>query len=170
MLKRLGAWAVYAYFALFLAIIVALGSYWNYLYATPEQPIAFPHKTHVQVVNLKCENCHLYTDKGRQAGIPSVQKCMECHQAVKTESPEIQKLTKYWEENREIEWAQIHKVPEYVYFSHKRHVTKGIPCETCHGQIGYEMVVHKAKSLSMGFCVTCHRQNNAPVDCYTCHK
>lgn len=170
MMKKLGAWVVYVYFLAFIGIILGLGAYWNYLYATPEQPIDFPHQTHVQKVGLKCEDCHQFADQGRRATVPSVEKCMSCHQAVMTDSPEIQKLTKYWEEKRPIEWAQIHKVPEFVYFSHKRHVAKGVACETCHGDVGQEMVVEKVRTLQMGFCVACHRQNNAPVDCYTCHK
>ncbi len=170
MMRRLGAWAVYVYFAVFLGIILGLSSYWDHIYATPEQPIKFPHKTHVEKVGLKCESCHLYADKSRQAGIPSVERCMQCHQAVKTDSPEIQKLTRFWKQRKPIEWAKIHKVPDFVYFSHKRHVTNGIPCQTCHGEVQAEMEVHKAKTLSMGFCVSCHRENNAPVDCYTCHK
>lgn len=170
MAKRLGALALYLYFGVFLLATAAFSYYWNSKKATPDQPIAFPHVVHVNKVGLKCLDCHQFADKARHATAPPISKCMSCHKTAVTDRPEIQKLTRYWEQKKAVEWAQIYKLPDYVYFSHERHVKKGVPCQTCHGQVQVLSTVHKARSLQMGWCVSCHRQNNAPVDCTTCHK
>jgi hypothetical protein len=57
-----------------------------------------------------------------------------------------------------------------VLFTHKRHIKKGIDCSECHGDMKVVEKVRQVRSLRMGWCVTCHRENNAPVDCWTCHK
>ena len=69
--------------------------------------------------------------------MPSVQKCMECHSRCATETPEIQKLTKYWNDKEPIPWNRVHRlrIRNHVYFSHKRHVANGVQCEQCHGQL-----------------------------------
>ena len=66
-----------------------------------------------------------------------------------------------------IPWVQIHKIPDYVYFNHSVHVTRGISCVECHGQINAMDEVYHAKPLSMTFCLDCHRhpeQRVRPLD------
>lgn len=161
---------LYGYFGVCFLAVAGLGTYWKTYKSIPPQPIAFPHKTHVSKVGLACTECHTYADKAKLPGIPPISKCMSCHKAVAVDSPEIRKLTEYWKQKKPIQWVRVNKLPDYVYFSHKRHVKRNIACQTCHGQIQAEMSVHKAKSLTMGFCVSCHKANQAPTDCYTCHK
>ena len=42
-------------------------------------------------------------------------------------------------------------------------------CVICHGDIGGMVKVRQVRSLKMGDCLDCHRQNSAPTDCTTCH-
>lgn len=172
MLKRFGPIVFYGYFGLFFIVTLGLSAYYSRYDGTPKQPIAFPHDKHASKLGLQCEQCHQYADKSKHAGAPPVEFCMSCHSNVFTDRPEIQKLTKYYEDKKPVEWAQLHKVPEWVYFSHKRHIAAGVACQECHGEVqaagGTEM--RKNKTLQMGFCVSCHRQKDAPLDCYTCHK
>ncbi len=66
-----------------------------------------------------------------------------------------------------IEWVRIHDLPDFVYFNHSAHVTRGIGCESCHGRIDKMEVVSQAKGLNMGWCLGCHRDPEAflrPVD------
>ena len=58
---------------------------------------------------------------------------------------------------RPIEWVQIHKMPDYVYFNHSVHVNRGVSCVECHGQINDMDEVYHAKPLSMSYCLDCHR-------------
>lgn len=57
-----------------------------------------------------------------------------------------------------VEWVRIHKTPDYVYFNHSAHVNRGISCQSCHGQVNEMEVVYQAESLSMGWCLECHRE------------
>jgi c(7)-type cytochrome triheme protein len=97
---------------------------------------------------------------------------MECHIAVRTDRPEIQKLTKYWEDKEPVPWNRVHRIRirNHVYFSHKRHVKADIKCEQCHGQLAAMAQVRQVSSLKMGWCVSCHEANQAPTDCTICHK
>ncbi|NQU09955.1 cytochrome c3 family protein [bacterium] len=135
-----------------------------------EQPIQFPHDTHVITVGLACIHCHTTADRSPEAGVPAVSVCMECHQKVKTDSPEIKKLTEHWNNEEPIEWTKIHQLPWHVRFTHKRHIKAGVDCAVCHGQVNTMTQVRQVRSLEMGWCVRCHQENRAPSDCWACHK
>ena len=54
---------------------------------------------------------------------------------------------------------RIHNTPDHVFFSHAQHVTAGqIECQTCHGPIEEMEVVKQYSTLSMGWCINCHRK------------
>ncbi|MEW6217246.1 MAG: cytochrome c3 family protein [Candidatus Bipolaricaulota bacterium] len=101
----------------------------------PSQPIAFRHQLHSEA-GIQCLFCHPNALRSDVAGIPSVQRCMGCHQTIATESPEIQVLTAYWERQEPIPWQRVMRLPDFVYFSHQPHLGAGINCETCHGDVG----------------------------------
>jgi hypothetical protein len=144
----------------------------------PEQPIAFPHQTHVQALGMNCLYCHYSANKSPDPGMPAVSTCAGCHSAVGPQRPasnlgpartsaEIQKLWKYADiagvmmpmgpKARPIPWNRVHKVPDYVQFPHMRHVDAGVTCQTCHGQIQtFKQPVYQQNSLNMGWCVNCH--------------
>jgi mono/diheme cytochrome c family protein len=137
----------------------------------PKQPIAFSHKLHAGAYEIDCKYCHVGTLKGKSATIPSVNICMNCHSAVKTESPQIQKLwaaadwqpeTKTYGPNQKpIEWVRIHNLPDLAYFNHAQHVVVGgIECQTCHGPVETMDVVKQYSLLTMGWCIDCHRKTD----------
>lgn len=58
-----------------------------------------------------------------------------------------------------IEWVKIHNLPDHVYFNHSQHVKVGKQqCQTCHGNIQEMNEVYQFSTLSMGWCVNCHRE------------
>jgi mono/diheme cytochrome c family protein len=127
----------------------------------PEQPIAFSHKLHVGEYEINCAYCHTGVYKGKQAGIPSANICMNCHNMIKRESPEIQKIYTALENDQPIEWIRVHNLPDLAYFNHAQHTNVGgLDCTNCHGEIPTMEVVQQAKSLTMGWCIDCHRQTN----------
>ena len=130
---------------------------------SPEQPIKFPHTVHVQQAKMNCQYCHFAANKSPDPGLPAVGTCMGCHQIVKTTSPEIQKLTKYWTDKKPVPWVRIHRVPKYVHFPHMRHVNAGVTCQSCHGQVQKMPQVFQYASLNMGWCVSCHVNGYDPV-------
>ena len=133
------------------------------------QPIAFSHQHHVTEMEIDCQFCHAYARRGPVAGIPSVQRCVGCHRQVLNDSPEVQKLMQYWEDETPIEWVRVHDLPDYVRFTHKRHVRAGVECQDCHGDVGSMEATRKVEELSMGWCLGCHQERQAPLDCLVCH-
>lgn len=101
----------------------------------PVQPIAFPHSRHVQIDGLDCQYCHNAARNSIHAGVPEVGMCMGCHTYVLKNSPEIKLLTEYWKRGEAVPWKKVHDLPDFVYFSHMRHVRAGVDCTECHGQV-----------------------------------
>lgn len=144
----------------------------------PDQPIAFPHTVHVQQLGLDCTFCHRNVTKGAAATIPAVGLCMTCHQTVGDGIAEVEKLRKTFTEGQPVDWVRVHRVPDHVHFVHEAHirfftarggVSAAAVCSTCHGDVGGMTKVRQVRSLKMGDCVDCHRDNGAPTDCATCH-
>lgn len=124
----------------------------------PVQPIAFSHKLHAGTNKIQCQTCHTGVERSKSANIPSTNICMNCHSYVKKESPEIQKLYKAMETGTPVEWIRIHNLPDFVYFNHQQHVkVGGVECQECHGPIEEMDVVYQHSTLTMGWCIDCHR-------------
>ena len=170
MKPRLLIGAVAAYFAFFGGVVALIGLIRHHGSRGPAQPIAFSHALHAGRLELECLFCHAGTDQGPSAGVPPVQLCMQCHENVAIDRPEVQKVRAHWERKDPIEWVRIHRVPDHVYFTHKRHVKAGLACTECHGEVTAAERMRQVRSLKMGWCVHCHRAHGAPTDCWTCHK
>ena len=78
-----------------------------------------------------------------------------------------------------IPWVRVHNLPDYVSFDHRSHIAAGVTCQKCHGPVESMERVRQFESLSMGWCVNCHREATADgingravkasTDCTTCH-
>jgi hypothetical protein len=146
----------------------------------PVQPIAFSHRLHAGDLQIACLYCHTTATRSTSAGAPPVETCYGCHRLVKlqnpqiksaqVQSPEIKKMLDSWDAKKPIAWVRIHTLPDFVYFSHKRHVLKGIACQECHGEIQRMERVSQVSPLTMGWCLDCHEQRGGPRDCDVCHK
>lgn len=127
----------------------------------PTQPIPFSHELHAGVYEIDCQYCHTGVEIAKNANIPSVNICMNCHSEIKTDSPQIQKLYAAQESGRPIEWVRVHNLPDLAYFNHSQHVTVGeIECQTCHGEVQEMEVVKQFAPLTMGWCIDCHRNTD----------
>jgi len=135
----------------------------------PKQPIAFSHKHHAGSLNLKCETCHVNPAPGEMMTFPAESKCMGCHQVIKKESAEIQRLAKFFTDKKRVPWVRVYQVPSFVFWSHKTHIDAGNTCTECHGDVAALEVMTKLKELSMGSCMDCHRQKKVSNDCTFCH-
>ena len=138
--------------------------------STPQQPIPFPHKTHI-AKGAECTDCHETVEKGPIAGIPSVKTCMICHSQIATTKPLIKQVTAYSDKGIDIPWQRVYGFAHeaHVRFNHAPHIRAKVDCATCHGQLKDQTVAEHVVDHTMGFCVNCHRQKNAPNDCLTCH-
>lgn len=123
----------------------------------PIQPIPFPHDIHVKQLGMDCRYCHSFVEVAAHSNVPNTQVCMNCHSQVQKDNPKLQPLRDSWQSGKPVEWVQIHKTPDFVYFNHSVHVNRGISCVSCHGQVNDMSVVYHAKSQSMSWCLDCHR-------------
>ncbi len=154
--------------------LVAAGLYFNIVDRSgPAQPMPFPHVTMVQA-GIPCLYCHADAIRSPAAGMPSVQKCMGCHQTIAKDTAPIKQLTGYWERQEPIPWARVYNLPRFMYFSHEAHVVgAGLNCERCHGDVGHMREAQPVVHMNMGWCLHCHlEQPNAPQlrECLVCHK
>jgi hypothetical protein len=135
-----------------------------------EQPIEFPHNIHI-AREIGCSTCHEGVETGAVAGLPSVRTCMICHEAIATDRPRIQQITAMRDKGQDLNWVRVYGYVReaHVRFNHAPHIRAKVECSTCHGNIAGQTVAQRNVDLNMGFCVNCHRENNAPVDCLTCH-
>ena len=134
------------------------------------QPLPFPHNTHI-AKQAMCTDCHETVERGPVAGIPSVKTCMICHSQIATDRPLIKEVTSYSERGVEIPWQRVYGFTQHAHvrFNHAPHIRATVDCQACHGDLAKMTVAEHAVDHTMGFCVNCHRQKNAPNDCLTCH-
>jgi hypothetical protein len=122
----------------------------------PPQPVLFSHKHHVSGLGLDCRYCHTTVETAANAGMPATETCMTCHSQIWTNAalaPVRQSLA----ERKPLRWTRVYALPDYVYFDHSIHVAKGVGCTECHGPVGDMAQTWKAASLTMRWCLECHR-------------
>jgi hypothetical protein len=135
----------------------------------PAQPLPYSHKIHL-AIGLQCASCHTNPAPGNLMTFPAIATCMSCHHAIATKKPAIQKLTSYAKSRQPVPWIRVYRVLPGVTWTHKKHLDAGMKCEMCHGQVSEMETMNEATSVtSMGVCIKCHMQNNAPTVCATCH-
>jgi hypothetical protein len=153
-----------------LTATVAIGSGLRSRPFAPDQPIDFSHRTHIRSADqLECELCHSAARRSSFAEVAPIERCMGCHRYVLTRHPEVAKLQRAWESGKTIEWVKVYTLPRFVRFNHEAHALGGVTCDVCHGDVGSMNRITRVSDLSMRWCVTCHRDRRASIDCLTCH-
>ena len=135
-------------------------------YATREtiiraQPVPFSHDHHTEAMGISCLYCHTSVEESAFAGVPPTATCMNCHKLIWNDSPMLEPVRESFRTGEPIQWARVNDLPDFVYFNHSIHVTKGMGCVTCHGRVDKMPLLRQAVSLQMEWCLECHR---APQD------
>ena len=157
----------------------------------PIQPIHYSHRIHAGENKIECKYCHSSARVSKHSGIPSLNVCMNCHKSIyqvaeetlkegKEEygvdyNREIKKLyaavgwdeenQKYTGESQPVEWIRIHNLPDFAYFNHSQHhIVGGIQCQECHGPVEEMEIMYQYSSLTMGWCINCHRETEVKVE------
>jgi glucose dehydrogenase len=133
------------------------------------QPIAFSHRRHVQA-GFQCDTCHQAVGTSGKMQVPAAAECMTCHATIKHDSPSIQKLIELRADDRLLAWKPVYRLPDFVYFSHQKHLDAHVECAVCHGDVKDRDQLWQEKEVSMVACVNCHKLRNAPVNCDLCHN
>ncbi|SEV85019.1 cytochrome c3 family protein [Luteibacter sp. 329MFSha] len=160
---RSGLYAKLTMLAL-LVVVVGLVAAWRALTAEPhgeheavEQPVPFSHQHHVGEVGLDCRYCHATVETRASAGMPSISTCMTCHSQLFTNQPVLAPLSESARTGIPLRWMRVHDLPGFVYFDHSIHVAKGVGCFSCHGRVDRMPLTRRVASLSMRWCLDCHR-------------
>lgn len=136
-----------------------------------EQPFDFPHDIHAGRKIACTEYCHEAALTGPAAGLPGVRTCLGCHNTIAADRPRIREIAAMFAEGRDFAWQRVYGyVPQaHVRFNHAPHLRADVECATCHGDIASGTVAERNVDLTMGFCVNCHQEREASIDCLTCH-
>jgi len=82
---------------------------------------------------------------------------MTCHSQIWTNAAMLAPVRQSLANGTMLVWHRVTDLPDYVYFNHAIHIAKGIGCASCHGDVESMPLMRKAKSMTMGFCLDCHR-------------
>ena len=122
-----------------------------------DQPTPFSHKHHVTGLGLDCRYCHTSVETSAFAGVPPTETCMTCHSQIWTEALILEPVRASFRDNTPIAWNRVHDLPDFVYFNHGIHISQGIGCQTCNGQVDQMPLTWKVNSLNMEWCLECHK-------------
>ena len=125
------------------------------------QPVPFSHDHHTEAMGISCLYCHTSVEESAFAGVPPTATCMNCHKLIWNDSPMLEPVRESFRSGEPIQWTRVNDLPDFVYFNHSIHVTKGMGCVTCHGRVDKMPLLRQAVSLQMEWCLECHR---APQD------
>jgi hypothetical protein len=132
---------------------------WTTRQMTPtEQPVPFSHKHHVYGEGIDCRYCHTSVEQSSFAGLPATETCMTCHSQIWRDAPLLAAVRASYYEHKPLRWTRVTDTPDFVFFNHGIHVSKGIGCATCHGQLDQMPLTWKSHTLYMKWCLECHRQ------------
>ena len=155
--------------SIFGALFLAAGTLWLVLeinrspYVTQagvarDQPVPFSHAHHVAGMGIDCRYCHTSVEVSATAGLPPTKTCMNCHAQIWSGSPTLEPVRESFRTEKSIEWVRVHDLPDFVYFNHSAHVNQGVGCTTCHGRVDQMPLMWQEASLTMEWCLDCHRQ------------
>lgn len=153
----------------------------------PIQPIHYSHRIHAGSNQINCKYCHSAARESKNAGIPSLNVCMNCHKNISEVSDttataehskafydgEIKRLykavgwdgSKYTGVTEPVKWVRIHNLPDFAYFNHSQHVSvAGLECQTCHGPVQTMEIMKQHSKLTMGWCIDCHRKTEVKTE------
>ncbi|MBI4467937.1 MAG: cytochrome c3 family protein [Acidobacteria bacterium] len=144
--------------ALWVAAQVNRSPYVTQATVVRDQPVPFSHKHHVGDVGLDCRYCHTSVETSATAGLPSTQTCMNCHSMLFNQSPILEPVRSSFRSGKPIAWTKVHDLPDFAYFDHSIHISKGVGCATCHGKVDQMPLMWQTASLQMEWCLSCHRE------------
>jgi hypothetical protein len=121
-------------------------------------------------MGIDCRYCHNTVDRTAAAGVPPTDTCMNCHELVRRESEKLIPVFESHATGMPVPWQRIHDLPDFAYFDHSAHVSRGVGCGSCHGRVDKMATVYHEELLSMGWCLRCHRhpeQHLRPLETVT---
>lgn len=163
-----GGYATYAYYH---------SPWWSWIGFTPDQPVLFSHRHHAGELRIDCRYCHASVDRSWFAGMPATQTCLSCHSQIFTDTAMLRPVVHSLQENRPLRWQKVTRLPDFVYFDHSIHISRGVACDHCHGDVARLPMEADLRTLDMRHCLDCHRHPEVfgvkadhLLNCSTCHR
>jgi hypothetical protein len=147
-------------------VVIALGGILYEIQGSPyvteagvrkPQPVPFSHQHHVTGLGIDCRYCHTSVETSSFAGIPPTKTCMNCHSQIWTNAKLLEPVRASYRSGESLQWTRVNALPDFVYFNHSIHITKGVGCNTCHGPVDTMPLMYQEESLQMEWCLGCHR-------------
>jgi cytochrome c peroxidase len=132
--------------------------YITYAGVVKPQPVPFSHQHHVAGLGIDCRYCHTSVEVSSFAGIPPTKTCMNCHSQIWTNAQMLEPVRASYRSGESLQWTRVNQLPDYVYFNHSIHISKGVGCNTCHGPVDQMPLMYQYASLQMEWCLGCHRE------------
>jgi hypothetical protein len=123
----------------------------------PVQPVPYSHALHAGELGIDCRYCHINVETSARALVPPTQTCLNCHAQIAAQSAKVLPVKESATSGEPIPWVRVHDLPDFVYFNHSVHVSRGVGCVECHGRVDRMERVQQVERLSMGWCLECHR-------------
>jgi hypothetical protein len=144
--------------ALWACIQLQRSPYVTYAGVARPQPVPFSHQHHVAGLGIDCRYCHTSVENSHFAGIPPTKTCMNCHSQIWVGSaPLLEPVRESFRTGKSLVWNRVNDLPDFVYFDHSIHISKGVGCNTCHGPVDRMPLMYNFASLQMEWCLDCHR-------------
>ena len=137
---------------------IALSPWYTDQYVTRQQPVPFSHRHHAGELGIDCRYCHTSVENSAFAGLPPTQTCMTCHSQIWTNASMLEPVRASYRDDTSLAWTRVNALPQFAYFNHSIHVSKGVGCTTCHGPMGEMPLTYREGTLYMSWCLNCHRQ------------
>jgi len=155
-------------------VCLVVGFFWYYgspwytdVGYRPDQPVPYSHKLHAGDLGIDCRYCHVSVERSAVSNVPPTQTCMNCHTLVLPQSEKLLPVRESFASGLPLKWVRVHQLPGYAYFDHSIHLSRGVGCISCHGNVAEMETVTLEKPLSMSWCLDCHRNpgpNLRPLD------
>jgi cytochrome c7-like protein/class III cytochrome C family protein len=142
----------------FALYALAMSPWYTEQNSTRPQPVPFSHRHHAGELGIDCRYCHTSVEKSSFAGLPPTQTCMTCHSQIWTNASMLEPVRASYRDDTSLAWTRVNALPDFVYFDHSIHVSKGVGCTTCHGPVAEMPLTYRAATLYMSWCLDCHRQ------------
>ncbi len=131
--------------------------YWTRVGIAPVQPVQFSHRHHANELRIDCRFCHATVETSAFAGMPTTETCLNCHSQLFTDTAMLHPVVESAARQEPLAWVRVTRLPDHVFFNHSVHVTAGVSCRSCHGEVGRMALTAKARPLDMRDCLSCHR-------------
>jgi hypothetical protein len=141
-----------------VAMEIQRSPYITYAGVRKPQPVPFSHQHHVTGLGIDCRYCHTSVETSAFAGIPPTRTCMNCHSQIWTNADLLEPVRASYRSGESLQWTRVNELPDFVYFNHSIHISKGVGCNTCHGPVDRMPLMYQQESLQMEWCLGCHRQ------------